>query len=102
MIREDALAYLVVLNYKPVLDQLSEDDYKIGRAHIEGCLSRIINQLESNKEDNLLIDLAKAIHAREKENGNPTDPKRFEHLTSLCAVELHQLITVGEFFESVK
>ena len=99
MKREDLLAYLIVLNYQPVIDQLSEADYKIGRAHMMGCLDRVIRQLEVCCNDSSVLNLAELVKAREKENGSLKDSERLRHLTSLCAIEIHQLISLGDFFE---
>ena len=44
--REDLLAYLVVLNYYPVIQKMSTYEVSLGSKFIEGCLIRLIDQLE--------------------------------------------------------
>lgn len=112
MKREDLLDYLVVLNYQPVIDLLSEADYKIGRANMEGYLGRVLEQLDKEGPDRVdIIKLADAIRAREKENGNPIDigrseqslkvvPSRLLQLTQLCALTLYGKFFIADFFEN--
>lgn len=93
MKREDALAYLVVLNHQPIVEQLLDSDYSIGRQNMQGCKDRIIDQLEEQERKNeQLFKLSELIIDREKENITTTNNKKLSVLTELCARTLYARI----------
>jgi hypothetical protein len=85
----DLLAYLVVLDVKPVLNQLTFNQLKTGHQHVMGCLVRLIDQIED--ESYLKI----AIKNREYLNGiHPVGHPELQTATEEVAVLL-QAYLVG-------
>lgn len=88
MVRDDVLAYLVVLDHPPVMAQLSRDDIWTGREHQGGCLLRIQEQLQDDKF------LLNAVKERERLNGlvGKNNPQLLL-ATAECANSLYQILT---------
>lgn len=58
MIKNDILGYLLVLNTPEVLDRLTTEEHRIGRANIMGCFSRLMESLEkdlTNEDYNVMF-----------------------------------------------
>ena len=90
IVREDLLAYLVVLNHEPVLKKLSEDQKRVGRQHIMGCLIRVLDGIE--EESYLRI----AIKNREHLNGiHPVGQPQLAEATAEVS-ELLYAYMIGE------
>lgn len=82
--RNDLLAYMVVLNHKPVLDRLSVDQINIGRQHMLGCLSRLMDQIEPESY------LKNAIKERERLNAiHPVGQPQLAEATAKISELLH-------------
>ena len=67
-IRQDLLAYLVVLNDEGTLVRLTQDERNDGRANMVGCLHRLVDALE--RSDIIGAGLVlKLVKHREEING---------------------------------
>lgn len=94
---EDALAYLIVLNHPPIIEKLSEQEWKIGQEHLNGCLMRLADQLEQDQDEYVLsMFLLQTIRKREKVNAvDDEDPDRLKyvrHLNKSCSEMIWQLL----------
>jgi hypothetical protein len=93
--REDLLAYLTVLNYEPILRRISSDQYQIGRKHEEGCLIRLLEDIE---EDSYLRI---AIKNRERLNGlHPVGHPQLAEATAEVAELLHAYMIAEDSLSS--
>lgn len=90
IVREDLLAYLVVLNHEPVLKKLSDEQKKIGNAHMMGCLFKVMDQIEDGSY------LRTAIQNREHLNGiHPVGQPQLAEATAEVS-ELLYAYMIGE------
>lgn len=87
--QNDVLAYLVVLNCRNVLNELSDDEKHIGRENMVGCLHRICDSMSEHPE---YYDLLGSVRYREKLNGVlvHADP-RLEEATANLAGRLYRI-----------
>lgn len=69
--KNDILAYLIVLNYIPVIKKISFADQKVGISNIVGCLHRVENFLNFKN-----FQLASMLKYRESLNGHYSTHRR--------------------------
>lgn len=82
--RNDLLAYLIVLNHKPTLDLLSEDQKRIGNQNMIGCLHRVFDAIENESYLKIAIKKREDLNAV-CESGHPL----LEESTAEVATLLH-------------
>ncbi len=91
--RDDLLAYLIVLNYEPVLNKLSPGERAIGHCNIMGCLIRVEEQLDTHFMGTYSLTAASLlckIRLREKLNSkNPSTDPRLQESTADTANSLY-------------
>jgi hypothetical protein len=81
--KSDIVAYLIVLNYQPVLDQLTPEEYEAGRQKMLGCLHRVEAIL--GEQDLHLVKY------RERLNGMyPVGHPGLQRATEECAKALYE------------
>jgi hypothetical protein len=96
--KEDILAYLVVLNWRPIIEQLSSEEYNIGAQNMVGCLFRVTDFFVSEKNFNLAL----LIKKREELNGkHPVGHPELNLATERCANRLFSYMRTRDSFEPV-
>lgn len=87
----DILAYLVVLNHRPTIERLTQDEYYRGSHHMMGCLHRVMDFFE----DRGWLEVVLLVKHREKLNGKyPVGNPELARATEILSERLLEIIRV--------